>query len=96
MFAYNTCKYLLKSWVVCKPIGVNLKLPQYSSPGSLSIYLCAISRVSLYKKHAGGVPVCSCWSVGFFHSHSGLEPFSLLPRSLRICMLKVVVQEHAI
>lgn len=51
---YNTCKYLLKSWVQfvrqltrarsVSQISVNLKLPQYSNPGSLSICLCLLTE----------------------------------------------------
>lgn len=50
----------------------------------------------MYAKRAGGAPVRSHWSVGIFHSHSGLVPFSLLPWSLKIFTLKVAVQERAI
>lgn len=63
MFAYNTGKYLLKSWVQfvnelararsVSQISMNLKLPQYSNPGLLSVCLCALNSVSFYEKHAG-------------------------------------------
>lgn len=104
MFAYPTCKYLLKSWVqfvsqLTRANSVNLKLPQFSNPGS-SVYLCPFNSVkSVIQSCRRSVQVGNL----FVHSAQSDSPPPTLVlhhlvcfQSWKIFALKVGVQGLAI